>query len=254
MPFKYRIFLLILVIAIVALAAVLLAPIAVSNGVRLWVWWFARQEGLVATIDRVDAPFLRPIVIRQIHLKSIRNDAVRVDATVLDARVGLNLKHVFLHLSGRDIRNISVREFHAEVHRTNPNVRALSERGWATLHRLLPETLSIAKLETRVEFDFAAERFAICKRDGTRPVHRGRADDYLTMGAPNFFAVARRNSLGSQSLDARRTDFDTRPRLAVRDGGSCAAGKPANGIAVRRRCVRRQTPSEYFARMALATF
>src|SRR6266550_1452019 len=151
MPFKNRIFLTILVIVIVALAAVLLAPIVVSNGVRLWVWWFARQEGFVATIDKVDAPFLRPIVIRQIHLKSVRDDAVRVDVTVLDARVGLNLKHVFLHLSGRDIRNISVREFHAEVHRTNPNVRALSERGWATLHRLLPETLSIAKLETRVE-------------------------------------------------------------------------------------------------------
>jgi hypothetical protein len=151
MPFKNRIFLIILVIVIVALAAVLLAPIAVSNGVRLWVWWFARQEGLVATIDGVDAPFLRPIVIRQIHLKSVRGDAARVDVTVLDARVVLNLKHVFLHLSGRDIRSISVREFHAELHRTNPNVQALSERGWVTLHRLLPETLSIAKLETRVE-------------------------------------------------------------------------------------------------------
>src|SRR6266496_6698664 len=151
MPLKNRIFLIILVVVIVALAAVLLAPIAVSNGVRLWISWFARQEGFVATIDRVDAPFLRPIVIRQIHLKSVRNNAVRVDVTVLDARVVLNLKHVFLHLSGRDIRNISVREFHAELHRTNPNVRALSERGWATLHRLLPETLSIAKLETRVE-------------------------------------------------------------------------------------------------------
>lgn len=151
MRFKNRIFLIILVIVMVALAAVLLAPIAVSNGVRLWVWWFARQEGFVATIDRVDAPFLRPIVIGQMHLKSVRNDAVRVDVTVLDARVVLNLKHVFLHLSGRDIRHVSIREFHAELHRTNPNARALSERGWATLHRLLPETLGIAKLEIRVE-------------------------------------------------------------------------------------------------------
>src|SRR5262249_51658705 len=93
----------------------------------------------------------RPIVIREIHLKSIRDDAVRVDVTVVDARVVLNLKHIFLHLSGRDIRNISVREFRAELHRTNPNVRALSERGWATLHRLLPKSLNIAKLETRVQ-------------------------------------------------------------------------------------------------------
>ena len=51
MRFKNRIFLIFLVIVIVAFAAVLLAPIAVSNGIRLWVWWFARQEGFVATID-----------------------------------------------------------------------------------------------------------------------------------------------------------------------------------------------------------
>lgn len=151
MPFKNRIFLIILVIVLVAFAAVFLAPITVSNGVRLWVWWFARQEGFVATVDGVDAPFLRPIVIRQIHLKSARDDAVRLDVTLIDARVVLNLKHIFLHLSGRDIRNISVREFRAELHRMKPNVQTLSEHGWATLHRLLPETLSIAKLDTRVE-------------------------------------------------------------------------------------------------------
>jgi len=151
MPFKNRIFLITLVIVMVALAIVLLAPMAVSNGVRLWVWWFARQEGFVATIENVDAPFLRPIVIRQIHLKNVHDDAVRVDVTVLDARIVLNLKHIFLHLKGRDIRDISVREFHAELRRTNSNARALSERGWETLHRLLPEILSIAKLETRVE-------------------------------------------------------------------------------------------------------
>src|SRR5262245_9523593 len=151
MPFKKRIFLIVLVIVMAGFAAVLLAPIAVSNGVRLWVRWFARQEGFVATIDGVEAPFLRPIVIREIHLKSVRNDAARIDVTVNDARVALNLKHIFLHLSGRDIKNISIREFHAELHRTNPNIRILSERGWETLHRLLPETLSIAKLEPLVE-------------------------------------------------------------------------------------------------------
>src|SRR5215468_10709369 len=151
MPFKNRIFLIIPVIVIVALAAVLLAPIAVSNGVRLWVWWFARQEGFIATIDRVDAPFLRPIVVGQIRLKSVRDDAFRVDVTLIDARVVLNLKHILLHLSGRDIHSISIRDFRAELYRTNPKVRTLSERGWATLHRLLPESLSIAKLETRVE-------------------------------------------------------------------------------------------------------
>src|SRR5262245_5783586 len=110
MPFKNRILLIVLVIVVVPLAAVLFAPITVSNGIRLWVWWLARQEGFAATIDNVEAPFLRPIVIRQIHLKSVRDDAVRVDITMTDTRVVLNLKHIFLHLRGRDIRNISIQE------------------------------------------------------------------------------------------------------------------------------------------------
>src|SRR5437763_7687512 len=151
MPLKNRLFLAsLLVLLIVALAGAL-SPIMISNGIGLWVWWFARQEGFVATIDKIEAPFLRPIVIHEFQLKSSRDDALRVDITAMDARVTLNLKHILLRVGGRDIRNVSVRELRAEIHRTNPNVRALNERAWATLHRLLPESMSIAKLEMRVE-------------------------------------------------------------------------------------------------------
>src|SRR5437870_2056646 len=110
MLFKNRIFLIILVIVLAALVAILLAPFAVSNGARLWIWWFARQEGFVASLDNIEAPFLRPIVIRHLQLKSTRDDALRVDVTAMDVRIILNLKHILLHISGRDIRNISVRE------------------------------------------------------------------------------------------------------------------------------------------------
>src|SRR5215831_780915 len=151
MPFKNRILLIVPVIVLAAFVAILLAPFAVSSGVRLWVWWFARQEGFVASIDNIQAPFLRPIVIGELHLKGVRDDELRVDVTAMDVRITLNLRHILLHVSGRDMRNVSVQELRAELHRTNPNVQALSERGWATLHRLLPESLIIAKLEARVE-------------------------------------------------------------------------------------------------------
>src|SRR6266581_2076875 len=151
MPLRNRFFLASLLVLLIVTLAIALAPIAISNGVRLWVWWFARQEGFVATIDKIEAPFLRPIVIHEFQLKSSRDDALRVDITAMDARVTLNLKHILLRMGGRDIRNVSVRELRAEIHRSNPSVRALNERAWATLHRLFPESMSIAKLEMRVE-------------------------------------------------------------------------------------------------------
>src|SRR5216110_1855811 len=151
MPLRNRLSLATLLILLVVLLTIVFAPFAVSNGLRLWIWWAARQEGFIATIDQVDASFLRPVVIRQLHLKSVRDNAFRVDLTATDASVGLNFKHVLLHMRGRIIRNFSIRELRVELHRANPNLRAITRRGWATLQRLLPENLSIANSEVRVE-------------------------------------------------------------------------------------------------------
>src|SRR5437762_2924142 len=151
MPLRNRLSLAILLILLVVLLTIVFAPFAVSNGLRLWIGWAARQEGFVASIDKVDASFLRPVVIRQLHLKSVRDNAFRVDLTSTDASVGHNFQHVLLHMSGRIIRNLSIRELRVELHRTNPNLRAITRRGWATLQRLLPENLSIANSEVRVE-------------------------------------------------------------------------------------------------------
>src|SRR5438445_11712467 len=107
---KSRLFLVSVLVLLLALLAIGLTPFAVSNGLRLWIWWAARQEGFVASIDKVDASFLRPVVIRQLHLKSVRDNAFRVDLTATDASVGLNFKHVLLHMLRRIIRNLSIRE------------------------------------------------------------------------------------------------------------------------------------------------
>src|SRR5881227_4160273 len=104
MLLRNRVVLSVVLLGLVVVLTIALAPFVVSNGVRLWVWWFARQEGFVATIDKIEAPFLRPIVIHEFQLKSSRDDALRVDITAMDARVTLNLKHILLRMGGRDIR------------------------------------------------------------------------------------------------------------------------------------------------------
>jgi hypothetical protein len=151
MPLRNRVALSVLLLLLLVVLTIALAPLVISNGVRLWVWWSARQEGFVAAIDKVEAPFLRPIMIRQLRVQSTRDNAVRVDVIVTDAQFSLNLKHILLHTGGYGIRNLSVGELHVELHRSAPTVSALSERGWATLHRLLPQNVSIAKLEMRIE-------------------------------------------------------------------------------------------------------
>ncbi len=55
MPFKNRLFLASLLILLAALFAIWFTPFTVSNGIRLWVWWKARHEGLIVDIDKIEA-------------------------------------------------------------------------------------------------------------------------------------------------------------------------------------------------------
>src|SRR6266536_1147143 len=151
MPRKNHLMLVILLALLLTLVIIAFAPFAVSNGVRFWIWWRARQEGFAVTVDGIDAPFLSPLVIHEIHLKSTRDNALRIEVTATDAKVALNLKHLLLHMRGRLIRNLSIEQFHVELRRSTPNAQALTRQGWATLQRLLPESLNIAKAEVRVE-------------------------------------------------------------------------------------------------------
>ncbi len=151
MLLKNRFLLVSLFLLLAALLAVWFTPFAVSHGVRWWIWWRARQEGFTVNIDKIEAPFLRAVVIRQLRLRNTHDDTLRVDLTVTDAMFDLNFKHILLHRRGRAIHNLSVRELHGELRRSNPTVRAITRRGWATLHRMLPENLTIANAEMRIE-------------------------------------------------------------------------------------------------------
>jgi hypothetical protein len=151
MSLKNRFFLFSLLICVAVLLAAWSAPSAVSHGVRWWIWWRARQEGFTVNIDKIDAPFLRPVVIRQLRLSNTHDDTLRVDLTITDAMFDLNFKHIILHQRGRAIRNLSIRELHGELRRSSPTVRAITRRGWATLHRMLPENLTITDSEVRIE-------------------------------------------------------------------------------------------------------
>src|SRR5437762_7543154 len=151
MPRNNHMMIVILLALLLTLVIIVFAPFAVSNGVRFWIWWRARQQGFVVSVDGIDAPFLTPLVIHEIHLKSTRDNALRIEVTATDVKVALNLTHLLLHMRGRLIRNLSIEQFRVELRRSTPNVQALTRQGWATLQRLLPESLNIAKAEVRVE-------------------------------------------------------------------------------------------------------
>jgi hypothetical protein len=151
MPLKNRLFLFSFLVLVAALLAIVFAPFAVSNGLRLWVWWKSRQEGLAVSIDKIDAPFLQPVVIRSLHVKNVRADALQIDLTATQVQLDLNFSRILLHRRGHAIRNLSIEDLHGEIRRENPNVRGITKSGWGRLQRLLPQKCSLHSSEMRVQ-------------------------------------------------------------------------------------------------------
>ena len=148
---KNRLFLFSLLLLLAALLVIAFAPFAVANGLRLWVWWKSRQEGLAVSIDKIDAPFLQPVVIRSLHMKSVRADALHIDLTATQAQLDLNFSRILLRRRGHAVRNLSIEDLHGEIRRENPNIRGITKSGWGTLQRLLPQKCSLRSSEMRVQ-------------------------------------------------------------------------------------------------------
>src|SRR5204862_7622486 len=136
MRFKRRLPLVGLLLLLAALLTVWLTPSTVSHGVRWWIWWRARQEGFTVNIDKIDAPFLRPVSIQQLRLTNAHDDTLRVDLTIADVTFDLDVKHIQLHRRCRDLRTLSSRALHGELRRHSSSRRAKCRRGWATVHRM----------------------------------------------------------------------------------------------------------------------
>ena len=67
---RNRLILIALSLLLVAVALVWFTPFMVTRGLRLWLSWKAHREHLIVKIDKIDAPLLRPVVVRGIRISS----------------------------------------------------------------------------------------------------------------------------------------------------------------------------------------
>jgi hypothetical protein len=149
-PSKKRILFGSLLVLLVALLAIYFSPLIVANGLRLWLAWKARQEKLMVTINKVDAPFLRPVVMHGIRVTSAPDSAFRIDLEASRAILELNLRAALLRMRGRAIQSLAVEGLRAEVHHNQAGT-SISEGGWNTFQQLFPTNFNLERLDLRVE-------------------------------------------------------------------------------------------------------
>ena len=151
MPFPKKQLLRTSILAILAAILVIVStPFVVAGGLRAWIWWQARQQQLTVEIKKIDAPFLHPVVLHDIHIASTPTSAFRIDVTAPRATISLNLRSILLRTRGRAVQGLAVEGLRGELHR-NVSGASLPEKGWSAIQKALPANFSFDRVDLRIE-------------------------------------------------------------------------------------------------------
>src|SRR5260370_6537996 len=139
-------------ILLVAALSILLAPLSVSSGLRLWVWWQARQQGLLIHLGKIDAPFLQPVTIRNVRISDTKSSPVHLEIDGDHAIIDLDLPKILMGAPGRAIRSLSIETLQLRINRNFSSAETpKSLPPWATLQKLLPNNFNLPSFQLRIE-------------------------------------------------------------------------------------------------------
>jgi hypothetical protein len=132
------------------LATIVLAPVVVANGLRVWLRWQAQRQQLQIETGKIQAPFLRPVTIDTVRVTNkagaLPHIELRAERVVLQPRLaGL--------LAGRGdaIRALSIETSRVEIRRDFEKATGHERFNWAALQALLPTNFNLARLDLRIE-------------------------------------------------------------------------------------------------------
>jgi hypothetical protein len=158
-------FFLIFVFVAVALDA-LFAPLVVAQGLRFWLRWVANRQGLTAEMAQVEAPFLRPVTIRQFRLTPAAGKGQQVNLKAATVVLDLNLcGWVF----GRGTALLHSLEADHVVGSFRPPDHPASIRhlDWKQFAQLLPDNFRIADADLEMTGPAAAVGFRGLRLSGS---------------------------------------------------------------------------------------
>src|ERR1700682_3849240 len=151
MPFRRRLLIGGLLAVLIAVVLFWITPAGVANGVRLWLWWQARQQGLKIAVGKIDAPLLRPVVIQHLHVSSAHDAPCRIEVDANQSIVYLQLARILTGASGRALHAVTIDTVRVETPCHATSEREKSKLAWATFQKLLPDNFTIARLDLRIE-------------------------------------------------------------------------------------------------------
>lgn len=129
---------------------VALAPLIVASGLRFWAERVARREGWTLQMDAIEAPLLRPVVVRNLQVKSASTAPMQFEFAAARSELSLNIAGI-LTGSRRPIRSSNIEGVTLNIRR-NPQAPATSQRiTWSIFGHLLADSFQFSRFNLHVE-------------------------------------------------------------------------------------------------------
>jgi hypothetical protein len=137
---------------VAAILAVCLAPLVVAGGLRLWIARTAQQEGLHIEFEKIEAPFLRPVVVHKLKVTSQADAPFQVKIEAPRVELALNLAALVNPSSGRLLRSLIVEAIDVDIHRNLQPPAAPPRRfAWRMFAQCLADSFKLSGVELHVE-------------------------------------------------------------------------------------------------------
>ena len=135
---------------VAAALAVCLAPLIVANGLRLWAERVARREGLQLQFEKIEAPLLRPVVVRNLRIESGPAAPFRIKGAASRLELGLSLSGIFTG-SRRPLRSLNIEGLTLDIRRNYPTPAPPKPTGWSVLENLQADNFNFSAVNLHVE-------------------------------------------------------------------------------------------------------
>jgi hypothetical protein len=133
-----------------AVLAVVLAPFIVASGLRLWMARVGRQQGLRIETERIEAPFLRPVIIHQLRLSNAADAPFRTESSVARMEIDLSLSGILMG-SSRPLRALTAEGVALNVRRNAQPAAPSARFAWPVLDHLLSDNFKLSGVQVHVE-------------------------------------------------------------------------------------------------------
>jgi hypothetical protein len=149
---RARRFLLIFAAALLVavLLAVCFAPLIIAGGLRFWAQRVAHQEGLRLELGEIEAPLLRPVIVRNVRVRSEPGSPFQIDCTAPRVELALNLSGIFSG-SKRSLRDLQIDSLNLVIRRDAAATAIARHPLWPILENLLADYFKFTGVNLHVE-------------------------------------------------------------------------------------------------------